>query len=180
RAAARAEAVLGNGQECPRGSRQLLAAPALGPQALHNLGYEENLIREEGIERDEAIALAARHLLAGIRQLAQPPDHAGLRVICLVDLVATAEFLFQDAISEDQLDSVCRQRPFEPETPLDLLHVCLQSAGVLVDGAHILVRRDEDPDPPLSLDCRLLDERLELGKTAGVVLDPLTGLIEYE
>src|SRR2546430_12325616 len=35
------------------------------------------------------------------------------------------------------------QRPLEPEAGLDFLHVCLKGAGVLVDSAHVLVRRDE-------------------------------------
>ena len=71
-------------------------------------------------------------------------------------------------------DHLNRKRPF------DFLHVRLQGAGVLVDRAHVLVGRDEDPDLSLPLDRSLLDERLELREAAGVVLDPLPRFVEDE
>src|SRR5690606_11410112 len=105
-------------------------------------------------------------------------EHPGRSVVLPSDLVLPGKRLLEDAILEDELDVLGRKRPLEPESPLDFFHVSLEGARVLVDRAHILVSRHENPNLALTFGGRLLDEGLKLRKAVGIVLDPLSGLVE--
>lgn len=67
---------------------------------------------------------------------------------------------FEDTVFKNQLNVLSREVPFEAEAAFDLLHVTLQCLRILVNGTHVLVSGDEDPNLALAFVGSFLNKSL--------------------